>query len=867
MFRFLFKRNRAEGKPVEQMPAQPAAPAPSHALTLAPVPVPHKQAALERASALASEASAVEFILDCEFADARLKAAEHVQSPAVMEQVRQKMLNTDRRLAKLMQTRLDNLRQLEAQKQKTAACIEQAHHLLKEPLLLPSQAADLDHKWQSLGAVSDPQQSEFDHVHAQLSRRLQEQAELQRMVLDTLGKLRNLEETLAGVPLEEAARTLARLEGEMTQHLAATEAPSLPKHLPVEFTRLRDRIGGMSETAELHRRAATAREEALARWEISDSASLTKEMLSKTWRALPQLDNPDMLAPLQARFDALVARIAKLPPQTKEIPAPAKDKPEVRQHFNDALELLENALRDGVLQTALEQDKLIRSMEGDITNLPSRQVDRLHAARGELGRLQGWARWGGNVSREELLKSAEELPAQTLPTAELGKRIGDLRARWKALDQSSGAAPKELWLRFDAACTAAHAPVAAHHQKLAEERTANLGKASALIAELRQHAAGIETTESASVDWKALAAHCLRNEQAWRRLGPIDRKEKKRVDAEFKAVLETLSAPLASQRHIEIKRREKLISEATALHAEDRNVFDSLRQLQERWQEQAKALPLERNEEQALWLRFRHACDDVVAKRKEIAHSEDNDRHRNLEAKQALCVALEEATDAPEAVISKLLRDTREAWEQVGSVPRASENQVNARYKAAVEMLRQRLDAHQLAASRLKLDTLRSKWRLCKSIEEALSDLSKQPADLASLQQEWQDLPALSTEDEQALKQRFNQALQTAESGPTGHLDTLKGNGPVLSRALLRLEILAGVDSPPHLMRERLALQVEVLQSSLKEGHKQAAPQTRFKQLAQLCALPALTDAQVNERIEHLFRTCHELDPEPRNSR
>ncbi|UUZ48077.1 hypothetical protein LP420_34720 [Massilia sp. B-10] len=32
-----------------------------------------------------------------------------------------------------------------------------------------------------------------------------------------------------------------------------------------------------------------------------------------------------------------------------------------------------------------------------------------------------------------------------------------MRERWKALDTLSGAAPKSLWERFDAACSAAYA--------------------------------------------------------------------------------------------------------------------------------------------------------------------------------------------------------------------------------------------------------------------------------------------------------------------------------------------------------------------------------------------------------------------------
>jgi hypothetical protein len=62
---------------------------------------------------------------------------------------------------------------------------------------------------------------------------------------------------------------------------------------------------------------------------------------------------------------------------------------------------------------------------------------------------------------------------------------------------------------------------------------------------------------------------------------------------------------------------------------------------------------------------------------------------------------------------------------------------------------------------------------------------------------------------------------------------------------------VAGVDSGAEFARERLKMQVEVLQSSLKSGQK---PQTASAAYLQLCAMPALADARTANRIEQLFR-------------
>jgi hypothetical protein len=100
-----------------------------------------------------------------------------------------------------------------------------------------------------------------------------------------------------------------------------------------------------------------------------------------------------------------------------------------------------------------------------------------------------------------------------------------------------------------------------------------------------------------------------------------------------------------------------LIADVAALNPGDRNSLDALRRAQERWQELARALPLERKAEQALWQRFRAACDAMFAQRKESAHAADAERHAHQAAKEALCAKLEQASSATAQEAGKLLRD------------------------------------------------------------------------------------------------------------------------------------------------------------------------------------------------------------------
>ena len=521
---------------------------------------------------------------------------------------------------------------------------------------------------------------------------------------------------------------------------------------------------------------------------------------------------------------------------------------EATQQFFTVLDAMEAALQDGLLHVASEHDKTLRdSKHGRLT--PA-QADRLAHVRAEFKRLADWARWGGNVSREELVKAGEELPAQQLPMAELAKKVGSLRERWKSLDTLSGPAPKSLWERFDAACSLAYAPAAQHFKQLAEERHGNAAKAQELIAETAALAA------EESTDWKHVASASQRLRQAWTRLGTIDRKEKKRLDTEFGAALDALSKPLDTQRQIETARREQLIVEVGLLKPSERNTVDMLKALQDKWQELAKALPLERRAEQALWQRFRAACDDIFSRRKETAHAADHERREHLHAREALCASLETAVvpegddKARSAFIQHLLRDTRAAWNATGPVPRASEAKIEQRYQAAVAGVQAQADAIAERAGAAQANALRDKLRLVQSLETALAD-GDAGADAQAWSERWSALPALDTQYERSLQQRFAAAQAALGEGAATYVQQLQANQERLRDEVLRLEIVAGVDSGTELARDRLKMQVEVLQSSLKSGQK---PLTQVSQLMQLCAIAAVTDARTASRIETLLR-------------
>ena len=837
MFEFLFKRSgdKAGVAPAGQA-EQKGQPDPS------PSGQQPSQRALqaEKIPTLAGdEIAAADFVLNSEFSELRLAAAEYVHSREQLERVHAAIRNTDRRVAKLMQSRLDAIRHHQAEVARGQACIDQANALAADEKPSPNQVAELDRRWSVIAAPE--LKPEFDRVRARLGERLAAQVTLQRAMIDRLSALRQL--GASGLPAAELTRQLDQLAHAQAAAVAAPEHASLPRSLVNEFEIEHTRVKASLGAIEKGQAALAARELALAEWEQAPRESLDPERLRRTWQQFGPMP-AGAPASLQERFDAVLAALPQPVPKVKELRPPTAAG--AGDEFLATLASLEAALQHGSLAAAADCDKALKDSKG--VRLTPPQAERLAHARAEFKRLSDWARWGGNVSREELIKAVAQLPAQNLGMAELAKKVGSMRERWKALDALSGAAPKSLWERFDGACTVAYAPAAAHFKQLAGERHANATKAQALVAEAVAEAARIDGANGA--DWKHVAGTVQRLRLAWSHLGAIDRKDKKRLDQEFANALNVLQGPLQERRTMEAAGREELIEQASAIDPHDRHALDTLRALQERWQEHAKALPLERKTEQALWQRFRAACDAVFASRKESAHAADAERRAHQEAKDALSARLEAAAQGIEpAAAGKLLREAASEWHAIGPVPRANEAKVEKRYHAAVAAIQHHADIAKRDASLAQANALRAKLHLCQELEAVLAQGADiRPDDWLA---RWAALAPLSAEYEKALAGRVRAALDNAAGAQRSqYVQVLEQNRDRLLHEILRLEIATGIDSGAEFARERLKLQVEVLQTSLKSGQK---PHTQPAQFLQLCMMPALADTRTASRLEHLF--------------
>jgi exonuclease SbcC len=913
MFDFLFKRRRAENTSTKQADEAQAA-ATAATAERAKGRQQEREQAMQQAAALADEPSALAFVLQCEFADARLEAAQWLQSAEALTEALRVVRNSDRRVAKLLQTRLNSLQQLQRAQAQMQAVLEQAEALLREPAPTPDRAAEVDRAWSAAtGSVSTPAgdalATQFAALRDALSQRLGMQAQLQRSLVDTRLQLQKLQEALqakasgsvigddeADTELDAMPAALDRLQQQIAEDRDAPEAAALPKQLLPDCERLLDAC--RAAHAQLAaKRAADAAQRLQRSQRLQSAPEHAGHAEDPIDGANPELD-PQAQSASQAESQVGSQSESQSDSNSKpQSPKPGRSSkpsaatsapagPEQLSQWLDLLAQLEASLEQGALQAASEAERGLRAYDVRALKPAAEAVSRLNIAYAALHHLQGWARWGGNISREELLQAALALPGQTLPVPELVQKIGGLRARWKLLSVSAGPAPQALWEQFDAACTTAYAPAAAQFEQQDKERQENRALAEALIAEVvkfvqeqRETIATLTTLtmfaaadvgdpdaeQAAQPAWKQIAQFETRARQAWQRLGPLGHKEKRALERAFNTALKLVQAPLRSRQKIEIAAREAMIAEVAALTADDRQALDTLRRIQAEWQQRAQGVPLARKDEQALWQSFRAACDAVFAQRKEAALSQDAQRQTHLQAKEDVCAQLEQAaTEAggDAGAAQEVLQQAKAAWSRIGPVPRATEKAIEKRYRDATATLQSLLQAAQdnaaAAARAAEAAQIDERLAMCFALDAVLTQGALTVEEADAWRSRWQAVPHLTPAAralEQVLTQRFEAVLASTAAGsaPTGeaYLQYLQQQRARFDDTLLEVEIALGLDSPPELSRQRMQLQVALLQSSMKAG---APVLSGRQQLARLCALPALADQATLTRVGNVVR-------------
>jgi len=246
-----------------------------------------------------------------------------------------------------------------------------------------------------------------------------------------------------------------------------------------------------------------------------------------------------------------------------------------------------------------------------------------------------------------------------------------------------------MWRRFKAAQDEVFARTAAHASAQAEERAANLIRKQGLC----ERAAALAD----STDWVKTAAEIQTLQAEWKIIGPVTRGHEKAIWERFRSACDHFF----TRRQEDLKRRkedwaanlarkENLCERAEALASSTdwEAAAGEVKRLQAEWKTIG---PVRKSRSEAVWHRFRTACDHFFERYK---HRDQLDLQQKAEPREAIIRELEtlvpaEGTAVGEAPdgLSAVVQQARAKWQQAPELPRVIQQDLAVRYHQALSRI------------------------------------------------------------------------------------------------------------------------------------------------------------------------------------
>jgi len=316
---------------------------------------------------------------------------------------------------------------------------------------------------------------------------------------------------------------------------------------------------------------------------------------------------------------------------------------------------------------------------------------------------EDWARFATLGNADSLIAEIEAL-AVVEDLALVSGTIKRIQAGWKNLGPLPGDRREATWQRYKAACDVVYDRLTPYFAELDAQRLVNLERKRALLteAEAIANAAPIGLAGSpADLAAKRSGAERMKAlQQEWKTGGPVPREHDQELWTRFRAAGDTFFGKHRAEidaRHQEFTANlqlkealcvavENLAKDCEALAAgEEARVRTEAERLREVKDHQAKWKLIghvPRDQVEAIWSRFRTACDRVYATLKEHLDGLEKERQENLAKKQALITEAEDILAHENARWFKdEIKELQRRWREIGHVPREQMDVVGGRFK------------------------------------------------------------------------------------------------------------------------------------------------------------------------------------------
>lgn len=290
------------------------------------------------------------------------------------------------------------------------------------------------------------------------------------------------------------------------------------------------------------------------------------------------------------------------------------------------------------------------------------------------------------------------------------KELQDLHEKWKEIGPVPEEKKEELWERFKNASDQINQRRREHYEQIYAEQQNNYNAKVVLCEKAEEFTAQPATNAK---EFNAISDQLTELLKVWKTLGAAPPKVNEEIWNRFKGTLDKFFEKKKEffgkikdeqQTNYNMKVNLAIRAEAIAKRTDWRAATDEILQLQKEWKEIGAT---SRKHSEAIWKRFRTACDQFFEAKSNYFNNAQEIEAENLKKKEELIERLKNhAFGADRNENLEAIKAYQREWTEIGFVPKKEKDRIYAAYREALD---QRFADLKISAEDRKRDNYRSR--------------------------------------------------------------------------------------------------------------------------------------------------------------
>ncbi len=321
------------------------------------------------------------------------------------------------------------------------------------------------------------------------------------------------------------------------------------------------------------------------------------------------------------------------------------------------------------------------------------------------------------------------------------RKLQKLHDEWRETGPVANEFKEPLWERFKQASSRVNKAHQEYFESLKGEQQKNLEMKTELCVKAEELSEQMLTSRK---EWNKANDRLLEIQKVWKTIGFAPKKDNTRIYERFRnacdrffAMKRDYYAQIKAEMDHNLQLKNEICEAAESIKdSEDwKKTADELIALQKRWKEIGT---VSRRHSDAVWKRFRAACDYFFERKAAHFSSIDNEQECNLQAKRELLEQMK-ACDVKEGGY-EAIKSFQRKWNEIGYVPIKQKDALQKQYKEVVDAmfatLRGSEDDRSMDRFRSKLSSMKASGdkRLRSERERLYNKVKQLEADIALLE-------------------------------------------------------------------------------------------------------------------------------------